>query len=78
MRTLTGWGMAEALARHLRGDWGDLCGQDKRRNDEALGDGSRLFSAYHTELGEKFWVITEAEDDDGVRRSTTVLLPDEY
>ena len=60
------------------GDWGDLCEEDKRSNDEALVDGSRILSAYHTELGEKLWVITEAVDDEGVRQATTFLLPDEY
>lgn len=78
---LASWTLGEfrdALLRHLSGDWGEMCEEDKRRNNEALVDGSRIFSAYRTEGGEKVWVITEAEDDDGVRHATTFLLPDEY
>ena len=62
-----------ALGRHLKGDWGDVCNADKRRNDASLKDGSRLFSAYHTKYKRKFWIITEAD-----RSATTVLLPSEY
>lgn len=66
------------LSRHLAGDWGDLGAEDKALNDTALQDGTRLFSAYHTKLGTKIYVITEAEDDNGKRAATTLLLPDEY
>lgn len=52
--------------------------EDRRANDEALKDGSRIFSAYKTKAGVKVWVITEASDDDGQRAATTLLLPDEY
>ena len=52
------------LARHLRGDWGDLDAEDKRLNDEAVKDGSRILSAY-TVQGRKLWIVTEA---DGPRR----------
>jgi hypothetical protein len=69
---------ADFLARHLAGDWGDLDAEDKSLNDLALKDGSRLFSAYHTKLGTKVYVITEAQDDDGNRAATTLLTPDEY
>ena len=68
-----------AIDRHLNGDWGDVCDSDKRANDRALRDGSRLLSAYHTPaLGDKkretkFWIITEAD-----RSATTVLLPSDY
>ncbi len=61
-----------ALARHVGGDWGDVCDDDKQANDNALC-GGRLFSVYHTTAGVKFWIITEAD-----RSSTTVLLPEEY
>ena len=45
---------------------------------EALEQGDRLLSAYHTSTGEKIWIITEAVNDEGKRASTTILLPEEY
>ncbi len=63
----------EFLARHSRGDWGELDAQDKRENDRSLRKGFRILSAYKTNLGEKLWVITEAD-----RSTTTILLPSEY
>jgi hypothetical protein len=68
----------EFLARHLRGDWGDLCEEDRRLNDRALQDGSRLLSSYQTRAGHRIWIITEAQDDDGHRAATTILLASEY
>ncbi|HLN28591.1 MAG TPA: hypothetical protein VK395_12685 [Gemmataceae bacterium] len=69
---------AEFLARHARGDWGDLSEEDRLLNDQALTDGSRLLSTYRTSRGTKLWVITEAADDQGRRAATTILLPEEY
>lgn len=66
------------LDRHLAGDWGDLSPEDKERNEEALKDGSRLFSAYKLNDDVKVWIITEAVSDIGIRSATTILLPDEY
>lgn len=66
------------LHRHARGDWGDLSNDDKRANERALTDKSRIFSAYHLKNGTKIWIITEAEGDDGQRASTCVMLPDDY
>jgi hypothetical protein len=68
----------ELLARHLRGDWGDVCPEDATLNDEALKDGSRLLSAYTLRTGEKLWIITEAESDSGQRLSSCLLLPSDY
>jgi hypothetical protein len=69
----------EFIARHARGDWGEeLCAEDRLLNDQSLVDGSRLLSAYKTRNGEKLWIITEAQDDDGRRAATTILRPDEY
>lgn len=65
--------MTRALRRHAQGDWGDLDEHDRAANDRALIEGTRLFSAYKTSTGTKFWIITEAD-----RASTTVLLPSEY
>ena len=60
------------LLRHQRHDWGEVDEEDKRANDRALIDGTRLLSAY-TVNGVKVWVITEAE-----RSSTCVSFPEEY
>jgi len=62
------------LRRHLTGDWGDLCGDDRARNNAALEQGCRVLSAYTLgSTGRKVWIITEAD-----RSVTTLLLPDEY
>ncbi len=69
----------EFLRRHLAADWGeDLCVEDRRLNNEALRDGSRILLSYSTRAGTKLWVITEACGDDGRRASTCLLLPEEY
>lgn len=60
------------LGRHLSGDWGDLCEEDKTENELSLKEGFRLFSAYETKHG-KLWIITEHD-----RSATTLLLPSEY
>lgn len=61
------------LQRHIIGDWGDLCDEDKHLNDESVQIGSRIFSAYIAKNRAKLWIITEAD-----RTSTTILTPDEY
>lgn len=63
----------EALLRHALGDWGDVCDEDRRSNEEALEEGFRLFSVYHSSDNTKFWIITEHD-----RSCTTLLLPEEY
>lgn len=65
--------IAEGIARHQRGDWGSLSRADKRANEEALANGSRLLSSYEARCGASFWIITEAD-----RSATTVLLPGEH
>jgi hypothetical protein len=61
------------LYLHSRGDWGDICAEDKAANDAALKEGGRILSSYTDGNGVKFWIITEAD-----RSSTCVLLPSEY
>ena len=74
----SGQSPGDFLGRHVRGDWGDVCDDDKLANDQSLIDGSRLLSAYRTLKGTKLWVLTEATDDHGRRAATTILLPSEY
>ena len=63
----------KALNRHIIGDWGDLCEEDRQASEDALASGGRLLSVYHTASGVKFYVITEHD-----RSATTVLLPEDY
>ena len=63
----------EFLVRHIRNDWGEVCGDDWALNDGAVEHGDRLLSAYRTSKGERLWIITEWD-----RSVTTLLLPDEY
>lgn len=70
--------ITKALGRHITGDWGDCSAEDARSNDQALQTGARIFSVYHDQRDERFWIITEAADDRGIRNSTCVLLPSEY
>ena len=64
--------IADGIARHARGDWGDISAEDAAENELALQEGFRLLSAYGRG-DRRFWVITEAD-----RSATTVLLPDDY
>jgi hypothetical protein len=63
----------EFLARHARGDWGEVDAHDQRENELSLREGFRLLSAYRTRADAKLWIITEAD-----RSATTILLPSEY
>jgi hypothetical protein len=65
--------MQTALNAHASGQWGDLDADDLRANEQALEHGGRLVSAYSSEQGTRFYVITEAD-----RSYTTILLPSEY
>ena len=66
--------VTESLKRHARGDWGNMCREDKEENELALKEGNlRLFSAYEKEGMPKIWIITEAN-----RAITTILFPEEY
>jgi len=64
--------------QHVTGNWGIVDAGDWQLNDQALVDGSRLLSAYMTLKGKKIWIITEAQDNDGKRAATTILLPEDY
>ena len=63
----------EFLSRHFRGDWGDLCQEDKMENELSLKQGFRLMSSYPITDSKRLWIITEAD-----RSVTTLLLPEEY
>ena len=66
------------LNRHLNGDWGDLCEEDKQMNQDSLeaekngGYTDSLFSQYTCPFGD-IYIITECD-----RSVTTILLAEEY
>ena len=68
----------KAFTRYLNQDWGDMCEEDKKLNDEAvelendLEVGSRILAAYNTTKG-KVYIVTEWD-----RSATTILFADEY
>ena len=83
---------ASLIARHMHGDWGDICKEDTGLNELAVRDGFRILSVYRLVDAEKLkatpvprrtnlptiWIITDAADDHGIRRCTTLLLPGDY
>lgn len=63
----------DAVAKHARGDWGELDGVTWSETDSAARYGGRVFSEYCSKAGVIFFVVTAAD-----RKTTTVLLADEY
>ena len=69
------------LRRHITGDWGAVCDEDRQSNEDAVRHGSRILSAYPLDPSQPckgfgdntLWIITEAD-----RSVTTFLLPSEY
>lgn len=64
---------AMLIARHVSGDCGDTCDEDRATNAAAIRHGMRVMSVYRLTGAATVWVITEAD-----RSATTILLPDEY
>jgi hypothetical protein len=64
--------MQSYLSRHVCGDDGEICADDKAENELSIKQGFRVLSAY-TIAGESVWIITEAD-----RSVTTLLFPSEY
>ena len=62
----------EYVLRHVTGDFGVMCDEDRNANWEAIRQGLRIMSAYDV-AGGRLWIITEAD-----RSVTTLLLPEEY
>ena len=63
----------ELIFRHVTGDWGNLCEEDREENEFSLARGLRILSAYELDTGKKIWVITEHD-----RSVTTILRPIDY
>ena len=65
--------LAPYFTRHSQGDWGDMRPGDCQANETALEHQDRVMSAYRTEMGVNFWIIT-----DPGWATTTALLPEDY
>ena len=70
---LTATQVSHLLRRHVQGDFGDLCSEDRQVNEQQIFRRGRILSSYALEEGGKLWIITE----EGWQR-TTVLTPEEY
>ena len=49
----TGENLFDFLRRHVEGDWGDLCPEDKEENELSVDNELRILSAYHLKDGTK-------------------------
>ncbi len=65
--------LLQLLQRHIRGDWGDTCQNDRAANEQAIGSGDRILSWYQVSGKIRILIITEAD-----RSATTIMLSDEY
>jgi hypothetical protein len=64
--------VAASFKRYCKGDFGELCDEDKKENELALKEGYRILASYKYGK-EKIWIITEAD-----RSVTTILFPEDY
>lgn len=63
-----------SLGKYVNCDWGDVCDEDWKQNDDSIRDGERILASYHhIESQTKIWIITERD-----RSVTTILFPEEY
>ena len=61
------------LQRHVTGDWGVVCKEDAKLNNDAVTYDNRILSNYPIASNTRIWIITEWD-----RSVTTLLLPSEY
>ncbi len=72
------------MLRHLSGDWGDLCEEDKKLNDHTFlnQDGGRLHSSYENAYeGKTIWIMTSGFGNDSTDPNmchTCIMYPNEY
>lgn len=69
--------VAHAIARHKRGDWGNVDDDDKAANDYAVcaANGGGMLSVYYID-GIKIYIDTVGYGTDEVY--TVLMLPEEY
>lgn len=61
------------IRRYKMQDWGDMCEEDKKMNNDAVKyHNDRILASYNTSKG-KIYIITECD-----RSYTTILFANEY
>lgn len=65
--------LLQLLQRHIHGDWGDTCKNDRIANERAICSGDRIMSWYQLSGKTRVLIITEAD-----RSATTIMLSEEY
>ncbi|MFL9883223.1 hypothetical protein PQR66_09315 [Paraburkholderia agricolaris] len=58
--------------RHARGDWGDVPNDQRKQNNDAMGSGGAIQSAYIVHRDLRLVILTRAD-----RSETRITLPDE-
>ena len=67
--------VSDYICRYSKGDWGDLCQEDKQMNVNAIKHGGRIFAAYKSSEGKIFIITDDTKTKETV---TTVLFAEEY
>jgi len=67
--------IVESVKRYCRHDFGDLCDDDKKMNEDAIKYGGRILAVYNLSQG-KVYIITD--DTKAKEWVTTVLFASEY
>jgi hypothetical protein len=63
----------EFITRHVNGDWGELCEEDKEANEIAIKNNYRILSKYRLDDGQEIYICTEWD-----RSYTTVMKKEDY
>ena len=62
----------DSMEKFTNKDWGTLCDEDKRANDQAVINKDRVLASYG-EGDNNIWIIKDA----GIGANVTILFPDE-
>ena len=63
----------DSMGKFTNKDWGTLCDEDKKANDQAVINKDRVLASYG-DGDDKIWIIKDA----GKGAPVTILFPDEY
>jgi len=67
--------IANSIVKYKNNDWGDLCADDIKVNQDALKYGGRILAAYTTSQGKVYIITDNTKTDEWV---TTIMFAEEY